>query len=99
MAADDPDGAESQLHEVMGQWSQEGFHVQHLNSLFGQAQIDIYRRRGTAAFNTVDRQWPALKRSLLLRIQQVRVVLRHVYARAALTSGNRSQAGRALLQN
>src|SRR5204862_189270 len=37
LAGDDPAAAQRQLREVMGQWSQQGFHIQHHNALRAQA--------------------------------------------------------------
>jgi hypothetical protein len=57
-----------------------------MNRLLDEAQIDLYQGEGGAAWERVTGQWPALARSHLLRVQQVRVFLLHLRARAALAA-------------
>jgi hypothetical protein len=85
LAADDPKGAQDDLRELMGRWSRQGFHVQHLTGLMGQLQIDLYNRDG-AAWKRITEQWPALARSLFLRVQVVRIFMLHLRARSALAA-------------
>jgi hypothetical protein len=86
LADDEPGRARRELRQVIDEWSQQGFHVQHMNRLFDEAQIDLYQGEGGAAWERVTGQWPALARSHLLRVQQVRVFLLHLRARAALAA-------------
>src|SRR5262249_23650167 len=71
LADDEPERARRELRQVMDEWSQQGFHVQHMNRLFDEVQIDLYQGEGGAAWERVTGQWPALARSHLLRVQQV----------------------------
>jgi hypothetical protein len=86
LADDEPERARRELRQVIDEWSQQGFHVQHMNRLFDEVQIDLYQGDGSAAWERVTGQWPALARSYLLRIQQVRIFLLHLRARAALAA-------------
>jgi hypothetical protein len=86
LADDEPERARRELRQVMDEWSQQGFHVQHLDRLFDEAQIGLYQGEGSAAWEQVTGQWPTLARSHLLRIQQVRIFLLHLRARAALAA-------------
>jgi hypothetical protein len=86
LAADDPEGAQRDLGEVMAHWSRQGFHVQHLTGLMGQLQIDLYRGAGAAAWERITREWPALARSLFLRVQVVRIFMWDLRARSALAA-------------
>jgi hypothetical protein len=86
LADDEPERARRELRQVMDEWSQDGFHVQHMNRLFDEAQICLYQGEGGAAWERVTGQWPALARSHLLRVQQVRIFLLHLRARAALAA-------------
>ncbi len=95
LAADDPEGARRDLGEVMGQWSQQGFHVQHLTGLMAQVQIDLYRGDGPAAWKRITGQWPALAGSLFLRVQVVRIFMLHLRARAALAAATSPPSGAA----
>jgi serine/threonine protein kinase len=86
LADDEPERARCEVRQVIDEWSQQGFHVQHMNRLFDEVQIDLYQGEGSAAWQRVTGQWPALARSYLLRVQQVRIFLLHLRARAALAA-------------
>lgn len=86
LAADDPDRARREVTEAMRQWSHRGFHRQHYNSLLALIQISLYTGDGAAAWERVRAEWPALARSLLLRIQILRVEAMHLEARSALAA-------------
>jgi hypothetical protein len=86
LADDQPERARREVRQVMDEWSQQGFHVQHMNRLFDEVQIDLYQGEGRAARERVTDQWPALARSHLLRVQQVRIFLLHLRARATLAA-------------
>ena len=86
LAADDPDTADRELRQTMSQWSREGYHVQHNDALWAAVQIELYRGDGAAAWTLIDRSWPALRRSLLLRVQFIRTSMHFLRARAALAA-------------
>ena len=71
---------------ALAAWSVEGFHVQHANALNSRVSIDLYRRDGLTALRRIDETMPALKRSLLLRVQTLRSVLTSIHARALVTA-------------
>ena len=56
----------------MAQWSREGYHVQHNDALWAAVQIELYCGDGQAAWDLIHQSWPALRRSLLLRVQFIR---------------------------
>ena len=86
LAADNPQGAEREMQEVMALWSNRGFHVQHLTGLMGRIQIALYRGDGAAAWRIISSEWPDLERSLFLRVQTVRLFMRDLRARSALAA-------------
>jgi hypothetical protein len=86
LANDEPERARRELRQVIREWSQQGFHIQHMNRLLDEVQIDLYQGQAGAAWERVTGQWPALARSYLFRVQQVRVFLLHLRARAALAA-------------
>jgi serine/threonine protein kinase len=95
LAADEPQRARSELADVMAKWSQQGFHVQHMNRLSDEAQIDLYRGDGESAWRRLADSWPALEQSHLLRVQQVRIVMLELRARCALAlAGGEDSASR-----
>jgi eukaryotic-like serine/threonine-protein kinase len=86
LAADEPDTADRELRQTMSQWSRQGYHVQHNDALWAAAQIELYRGDGMAAWTLIDGSWPALRRSLLLRVQFIRTSMTFLRARAALAA-------------
>jgi hypothetical protein len=84
LAADQPARARQELAEVMARWSQQGFHVQHMNRLFDDTQIDLYEGQPSQAWQRLQASWRALKRSQLLRVQQVRIFMTALRGRVAL---------------
>ena len=85
LAADDAAGARRMVSEFLGQWSQQGFHVQHMIALMSQTYIDLYCENGSAAWQRINEQWPALKGSHLLVVQVIRALLVHLRARVSNT--------------
>jgi hypothetical protein len=86
LAEDEPVRARAELAEMMAHWSQQGFHVQHMNQLYDEARIDLYEGDGAAAWERVRGQWPLLERSHLLRAQQVRIFMLHLRGCCALAA-------------
>jgi hypothetical protein len=62
--------------------------VQHINGNNRQVEIDLYLGRGVEAWERLSRYWPALSKSLLLRIQHLRIYSRHLRGRAALAAAD-----------
>jgi hypothetical protein len=90
LAADDPDRAREEVIQSLKVWTHEYFHLQHYSSLLALAQIELYTGDFEVAFKQIEGQLKALEASLLLRIQSVRIELRHLRARAALASSLRN---------
>jgi hypothetical protein len=86
LAADDPDTARAELRETMAQWSHQGYHVQHNDALWAAVQIELYDGAGQTGWNLIRESWPALRRSLLLRVQFIRTSMNFLRARAALAA-------------
>ena len=87
--SDDPGAARDGFRETMGKWTLHGFHFQHYSSLLAQVQVDLYTGDAEAAWGMMQRRWPELKPSMLLRIQQIRIEVRDLRARAALAAATR----------
>ena len=94
LAADDPDTARAELRETMAQWSRQGYHVQHNDALWAAVQIELYRGAGQSAWNLIHQAWPALRRSLLLRVQFIRTSMHFLRARAALAAAAELRSSR-----
>jgi serine/threonine protein kinase len=86
LAADEPGRAREEVRAAIARWSQQSFHVQHMNHLHDEAVIDLYEGNGPAAWRRLTDSWPVLVRGHFLRVQQVRIFLTHLRARAALAA-------------
>jgi hypothetical protein len=82
----------------MAHWSRGGYHIQHNDQAWGMAQIELYAGRGGAAWDLIAWNWPALSRSLLLRVQFVRVAMWQLRARCALAAAECSSEPEPLLR-
>ncbi len=83
---DAPDDAYAAVDAAMGRWSVQGFHLQHANALSSRIAIDLYRGDGVRALARCEAEWPALKRSMLLRSQMMRALLWSARGRAAIAA-------------
>jgi hypothetical protein len=81
----EPERVEREVGEAT-QWLASRFLVQHYFCLVAEAQIDLYRRDGARALARMTAAWPAMKRSLLLRVQSIRIAVTDQRARAALAA-------------
>jgi len=78
LAEDDVEGARRFARQALGEWSHQGFHIQHLNFYYGGLYIDLYAGDAAAAWRRIMETEPLLQSSLLLRIQQVQAdVIQH----------------------
>jgi eukaryotic-like serine/threonine-protein kinase len=80
------------------QWSQHGFHVQHYNHMLGVVHVELYSGTPERAWNHLDEKWPALEKSLLLRVELVRHEARVARARSALAAAHRHPNRERLLE-
>jgi hypothetical protein len=93
LAADDPATARAQCERGRRAFSQLlGFHLQHYYELLAQTHIDLYMGDGEAAYRRMSESWPALKKSMLLRIQAVRAEALFLRGRAAIAAAGGARA-------
>jgi hypothetical protein len=83
LAANDVDGARTEVREGMAGWSQKRFTAQHYFELHATTEIAIFAGDGPGAWSAVERSWSALERSLLLTVERVRIEALSLRARAA----------------
>ena len=72
VAADEPEKTRSHLAEARQWLSKERFQIVHYYVFLAEMTLDLYCGDAAAALARVKRTWPALRRSLLLRMQNVR---------------------------
>jgi hypothetical protein len=81
---DDVDGARRAIREAQAEWGRDAFLLQHYWHFYAATTVDLYAGEPEAAWQRIDDHWPDLRRSLLLRIQGLRVEGHWLRARAAL---------------
>jgi hypothetical protein len=86
LAADDPSGAAHLLEDVMGLWSNQGYHIQHHNAQFAHTAIELYKGNARAAWDHVREQFANYRRSMLFRVQKIRIDTLQIRARCALAA-------------
>jgi eukaryotic-like serine/threonine-protein kinase len=91
---DELDEARRQADEAIARWSVEGFHVQHFSALTARVNLELYRGDGAAAWRHMESQWPALKASILYRVQTSRLEAHITRIRAALAAAATDHAQR-----
>jgi len=84
LAADRPEEGQREADEAMQRWSHAGFHRQHYNHALARIQTELYSGRAMAAWDVVSKNWAAIERTQLLRMQVIRVEAWYLRARAAL---------------
>jgi hypothetical protein len=83
LAKGDANRARAEATEAMRQWSKGGFHLEHYYELLALTNADLYEGDAEGAYARVVERWSALRRSLITRVQMVRLVAWHLRARAA----------------
>lgn len=91
LAANRVNDATANLFET--RWTQRGFHVQHLNSLFSEVKLRLYVGDPAPAWQRMNDEWPAIEASLLMRIQMLRIDYRYQHACCALAMAARKSSG------
>lgn len=92
LAADNPPLARENADRSIAKWTRDGFHVQHLTWFYGIVYIDLYQGDGVAAWRTCETNRRAIERSLLLRIEHVRVDHAQIEGRAAIAAAATAQS-------
>ncbi len=96
LAADDPDRARDEVIAALTAWPRDAFHLQHYSALVALAQIELYTGDYEVAWKHIEGQLKPLEKSLLLRIQGLRIDSAQLRARLALASALGDQRERRL---
>ncbi len=101
LLADRPEAARREVEDAITRWSHRGFHIQHYWHMTGIVEIALYRGDAARAWAFLESTWPAMKRSLLLRIQltgtEARILRCRTGLAATIALGVESVEGRRLL--
>jgi hypothetical protein len=72
LRVDEVDRVRSQMREAARRWTPSGFQVQHYFRLLMAGFVDLYAGEAEAGWKRLREQWPALRGSLLLTVEDVR---------------------------
>ncbi len=86
LVADRPEEARREVEDAITRWSQHGFHIQHYWHLTGIVEIALYRGETSQAWKHLTRVWPAMEKSMLLRIELTCTEARILRSRTALAA-------------
>jgi hypothetical protein len=86
LAEDQPEAAELALVQGLEVWPGRGFHLQHFWGLMGRVETDLYRGLPAEAWARMAAGWGDFRRSLLLRVEILRVRALHLRGRTALAA-------------
>ncbi|HUH02647.1 MAG TPA: hypothetical protein VML75_11695, partial [Kofleriaceae bacterium] len=86
LADDEPRQARTQLDRARRKWTKQGFHLQHYWNLMARVNVCLYEGDGVGAWAEIERDWPALSSSMLLRVWFVRLEFLGLRARAAIAA-------------
>jgi serine/threonine protein kinase len=84
LAQDDPARALREVTQGIRDWSTSGFHLQHFHALTATVNVLLYLGEAAKAWETLEAQGKALRHSLLLRAQSLRLIHLELRARTAL---------------
>ncbi|MDX6384686.1 MAG: eukaryotic-like serine/threonine-protein kinase, partial [Blastocatellia bacterium] len=85
------DRARDEVISALTTWPRKGFHLQHYSSLVALAQIELYTGDYEVAWRHIEGQIKPLEKSMLLRIQGLRIEAKYLRARLALASATGSR--------
>jgi len=97
LAADDPDQGERETAESIARWSHKGFHRQHYSARLARVQTALYRGNAEAAWRLHAEQEALLRRSLLTRVQVIRLEALYLRSRVGLAMAARHGSSRRYL--
>ncbi len=92
LAGDDPAAVRQRVIRTGRSWTQHGFHIQHFWELYALVDIHVYCGEFDHAWQMLEEKWRPITRSLLTRIQTLRIFANHLRARCALGMLNRGEA-------
>jgi eukaryotic-like serine/threonine-protein kinase len=82
----DVEEARRMARDALRGWSKSGALAHDWFGLTAETQLELYEGAGAEAFGRMERGWRALERSLIMRVQNVRIEAWGLRARAALAA-------------
>jgi hypothetical protein len=93
LAADQPEEALQEVHELLAMWGSSRYDLQRYFASVWEAEVALYQGKGEEAWAVSEAAWPLLRRSDLLHMQILRIsaaFVRGKCAVAAAVTGKRS---------
>jgi tetratricopeptide (TPR) repeat protein len=94
LVRDDVEQAKLELKEAQQALSTGGFQLQHVYCLVGAVSLALYCDTPEHALSLLDASRKPLRRSLLMRVQSIRVLINHARARVELALAERATDSR-----
>jgi serine/threonine protein kinase len=94
LARDDDAQAQADLDDTPWVPPEGRFHLQHYYQLRARAELDLYRGGAAGALARLDSGFRGLRRSMLLRVQDIRAETNFTIGRCALAAGDGDHADR-----
>ncbi|WP_437895381.1 ATP-binding protein [Sorangium sp. So ce124] len=98
LASDDVAGARGAIAGALSRWTTSGFHLEHFVGLLGETYVDRYAGRAGAAMKRLTDAWPRIEGSMLLMMQNSRVMAHVERACTALAVAEAAPDPEALIQ-
>jgi hypothetical protein len=98
LAGDERPDSEARLESLLGARGGQRLNLQQTSAFDSLMHIDLYRGETTRAWARLESLWPEYERSLLFRIQLIRIQMLEMRARTAVAAAERSQQSGALLE-
>jgi eukaryotic-like serine/threonine-protein kinase len=98
LADDEPEEARRLVRHCLAPWSQSGYHVQHMTATWGEVYTHLYLGEGLAAWKRIDEQWPLMRKSHLLRVQMIRIMMYWLHGGSALACTAAGHEPKAMLR-
>jgi serine/threonine protein kinase len=86
LMAGEPEMARRQCQEAVREWSTQGFHLEHYYALMALMHVDLYEGKPRAALDRWNAEWRAIERSLITRVQFVKITCYQLRGRAMLAT-------------
>ena len=98
LSADDIEGARREIADGMAPWPKKSFYLQHTFEILSRGNVDLYTGQGIGTWERLADRWSALKSSLLLKVQLVRITMLDLRARSALGAAEQANDRKSLLR-
>ncbi len=98
LAGNEPIETESELEALVDRTQDRGFSLQHSSALQSLVQIYLYRGDINRAWARIAAAWPGYTKSMLLRIQMIRIDMLEIRSRCALAMAEKTDSPEVFLR-